>query len=79
MKQYTRKEMREIMEICGFSKNIINIYITHISNLASYFNKAPHALNPEQIHAYQVYLVQQKQVSWSFFNQAVCSMRFLTM
>jgi len=80
MKQYTRKEMREIMEIRGFSKNTINIYITHISNLASYFNKAPHTLNPEQIHAYQVYLVQQKQVSWSFFNQAVCSMRFfLTM
>ncbi|MCK5156637.1 MAG: phage integrase N-terminal SAM-like domain-containing protein [Spirochaetales bacterium] len=80
MKQYTRVEMREIMEIRGFSKNTIEIYINHIKNLAAYFNKPPHTLSPEHIHTYQVFLVQEKQVGWSTFNQAVCSMRFfLTM
>lgn len=80
MKQYTRHEMREVMEIRGFSEVTISTYINHISNLADYFNKPPHKLQPEHIHEYQVFLVQQKQVSWSFFNQAVCAMRFfLTM
>lgn len=80
MKQYTRHEMREIMEIRGFSDVTISTYINHISNLAEYFNKPPHKLQPEHIQEYQVFLVQQKQVSWSFFNQAVCAMRFfLTM
>jgi integrase/recombinase XerD len=80
MKHYTRKEMREVMEVRGFSEKTIAIYISHISNLADYFNRAPHTLQPEHIHEYQVFLVQQKQVSWSFFNQAVCAMRFfLTM
>ena len=80
MEQYTRKRMREIMEIRGFSQNTINIYITHVRNLAEYFNKPPHTLSPEAIHKYQVFLVQEKQVSWSCFNQAVCAMRFfLTM
>ncbi len=80
MKQYTRKEMREVMEIRGLSKMTISVYINHISNLAGYFNRAPHTLQPEHIHTYQVFLVQEKQVSWSFFNQAVCAMRFfLTM
>jgi len=80
MQKFTRKEMREVMEIRGFSENTISIYINHISNLADYFNKSPHTLEQEHIHEYQVYLVQQKQVSWSFFNQAVCAMRFfLTM
>jgi site-specific recombinase XerD len=80
MKQYTRVKMREIMEIRGFSQNTIEIYINHIKNLAAYFNKPPHMLTPEHIHKYQVFLVQEKQVCWSTFNQAVCSMRFfLTM
>ncbi len=80
MQKYTRKEMREIMEVRGFSERTITVYINHIINLAGFFNKAPHTLQPEHIHQYQVFLVQQKQVSWTFFNQAVCAMRFfLTM
>ena len=80
MKQYTRVKMREIMEIRGFSQNTIEIYINHVKNLAAYFNKPPHMLTPEHIHKYQVFLVQEKEVCWSTFNQAVCAMRFfLTM
>ena len=76
MKKYTRARMREIMEVRGFSPNTIEIYITHVKNFAAYFNKPPHMMNPEHIHKYQVFLVQEKQVCWSTFNQAVCSMRF---
>ena len=80
MKKYTRKEMRTSMQVRGFSPRTIDVYINHLINLAGYFNKAPHTLNPEHIHKYQVYLVNEKQVSWSFFNQAVCAMKFfLTM
>ena len=50
MKQYTRKQMREIMEVRGFSENTISIYINHMKNLAEYFNKPPHKIAPEQIH-----------------------------
>ncbi len=80
MKKYTRCEMKSIMEVKGYSANTIKHYLVNISNLAAYFNKPPHTLSPEHIHKYQVYLVQEKQISWSYFNQAVCSMRFfLTM
>ena len=80
MKKYTHVEMKEMMEVRGFSQNTVAIYIYHVRNLAAYFNKPPHTLTPEHIHKYQVFLVQEKQVSWSTFNQAVCSMRFfLTM
>lgn len=76
MKKYTRKEMKACMEIRGFSPRTVAVYINHIYNLAAFFNKAPHTLSPDHIHKYQVYLVQEKQVSWSFFNQAVCAMKF---
>ena len=76
MKKYTRLEMKAIMEVKGYSPNTIKHYLVNISNLAAYFNLPPHKLSPEHIHKYQVYLVQEKQISWSYFNQAVCSMRF---
>jgi len=80
VKQFTRREMREIMQIRGFSEVTISTYVNHVRNLAEYFNKPPYTLQPEHIHEYQVFLVQEKQVSWSFFNQTVCAMRFfLTM
>ncbi|MCL4164378.1 UNVERIFIED_CONTAM: hypothetical protein GTU68_016034, partial [Idotea baltica] len=34
-------------------------------------------LGPEQIRELQLYLVNEKKVSWSSFNQAVCGLRFL--
>ena len=76
MKQYTRKEMREIMEVRGYSQKTIEHYIFHVRNLAAYFNKPPHTLTPEHIHKYQVFLVHEKQFSWSSFNIAVCAIRF---
>ena len=76
MNKFTRKETREIMEVRGFSQNTIKIYINHLKNFAAYFNKPPHLLTPDHIHAYQVFLVREKQVSWSFFNQSVCALRF---
>ena len=72
MKKYTRKEMREEMEIRGFSPNTITIYINHIINLAAFSGKPPHKLSLEDIHKFQVFLVHEKQVFWSAFNQIGC-------
>lgn len=72
--------MIEMMEVRGYSPNTVDIYINHVRNLAEFIGKPPHKVTPDEILKYQVFLVQEKQVSWSTFNQAVCSMRFfLTM
>lgn len=76
MRKYTRKDMIEMMEVRGYSKHTIALYVAQIKHLANYFNKPPHLLKPEHIHQYQVYLVQEKKTSWTCFNQAVCAMRF---
>lgn len=78
--QYDRKSMIEHLKVRGYSPRTIKIYVAQIINLAGYFNKPPHLLSPEHIHTYQVFLVEEKQVSWTLFNQAVCAIRFfLTM
>ena len=80
MSNYTRKAMQEELQIRGYSERTVEVYTYHMINFAAYFNRPPHKLTPQQIHEYQVYLIHEKQVSWSFFNQAVCALRFfLTM
>jgi len=58
VKHFTRREVRKVMQIRGFSEVTISTYINHVRNLAEYFNKAPHALQPEHIHEYQVFLIK---------------------
>ena len=80
MNQYTSKQMREVMEVRGYSQKTIESYIARVRNMAAYFNKPPHTLLPQHIHKYQVYLVYEKKFSWSSFNITVCAIRFfLTM
>ena len=76
MKKYTRVEMREMMEVRVFSPKTVEIYINQVRNLAEYIGKPPHKVTPEGILQFQVFLVHEKQVCWSTFNQAVCGMRF---
>lgn len=72
----TRQDLQQELRIRGYSERTIEIYTYHLENFAAYFNKPPHTLTPEHIHEYQVFLVNKKQVSWTFFNQAVCALRF---
>ena len=54
----------------------IEAYVAHLAKFARHFGRSPEELGPEEIRQYQVFLVQQKKVSWSYFNQAVCSLRW---
>ena len=76
MEKYTGSDLREALEIRGYSERTIEIYTHHMVKLAEYFNRMPGTLQPEHIHQYQVYLVHEKKVSWTLFNQSVCAMRF---
>src|SRR3989339_359036 len=71
-----RQRMLEDMAVRNFSPKTQQTYIDHVAKFARYFGKSPDVLGPEQIRTSQVYLVQEKQVAWSTFNQAVCALRF---
>src|SRR5687767_14785757 len=72
-----RQRMIDDLKLRNRSPRTIQSYIAHVANFARHFGKSPELLGAEEIRQYQVYLVQQRQVSWSSFNQAVCALRFL--
>jgi site-specific recombinase XerD len=71
-----RQRMIEDMKVRNFSRDTEKCYIDRVAKFAQHFGRSPELLGPEEIRAYQVYLVEQKQAS-SVLNQTVCALRFL--
>lgn len=71
-----RERMRESLRVRNLSPRTQKTYIDAVAKFAQYFGKSPDLLGPEDIHRYQVHLVDEKHASWTTFNQAVCGIRF---
>jgi integrase/recombinase XerD len=71
-----RRRMIEELRLRNYSPNTITVYIRCVAQFAQHFRLSPDGLGPEHIRQYQLFLVQQKKVSWALFNQTVCALRF---
>jgi hypothetical protein len=71
------QRMAEDMLIRNMAVRTIDSYTYHVDRFAKHFGKLPDDLGPEEIRAFQLWLIQEKKCSWSSFNQAVCGLRFL--
>ena len=65
------------MQLRNMADSTIDAYTYHAEKFCLFFGKPAEQLGPEEIRQYPLYLVNEKQVSWSTFNQAVCGLRFL--
>ena len=65
------------MQLRNLADATIDAYTYHVHKFCQFFGKPAEQLGPEEIRQYQLYLVNEKKVSWSSFNQAVCGLRFL--
>jgi site-specific recombinase XerD len=71
-----RQRLIEDLQVRNYSPRTIEAYVGQVAKFAQHFDRSPEELGPEQIHQYQVFLVREKRVSWSYFNQAVCALRW---
>jgi hypothetical protein len=44
--------------------------------LLNHFHRSPDQLGAEQIPQYQLFLIPEKKLAWSSYNQIVCALRF---
>ncbi|RPJ50860.1 MAG: integrase, partial [Acidobacteria bacterium] len=72
-----RQRYLEDLQLRNYSVKTQQLYIECVSLFARHFNRSPELLGPEEIRTYQLFLIHEKQVSWSRFNQTVCALRFL--
>ena len=72
-----RQRMIEDLQIKGRAENTQRSYIEKSKHFAEHFGKSPEHLGPDEIRAYQVYLINYKRDSKSQLKQFVAAARFL--
>jgi site-specific recombinase XerD len=71
-----RERMRQDLCIRNLSPRTQECYLWHVERFAKHFGRSPAVLGPEEVRQYQIHVVEEKRASWSWFNQAVCALRF---
>jgi site-specific recombinase XerD len=72
-----RRRMIEDMTLRNFAPRTIQVYIERGATFAQYFHTAPERLGPEHLRGYLLHLIQERHVSWGYYNQARCALQFL--
>jgi len=68
--------MERDLKIKGYSEKTQKTYLNCMRNFVGYHMRPPDELGIDEIRQYQYYLVEERKVSWSSFNQSVCAIRF---
>jgi site-specific recombinase XerD len=69
--------MLEDMQVRNLSPRTQQSYVEHVSRFARHFRKSPAVLGSEEIRAYQVYLINDKQLAPASLVITVAALRFL--
>ena len=72
-----RQKMIDAMLVRGFSVRTQQSYLDAVHHLAQYYHRSPEALGTEQIQAYFLYLVKQRQLSPASCRLYLNGIRFL--
>ncbi len=72
-----RCRMLEEMKLRNYAPGTQEAYVGAVAQFALYFGKSPAQLGKHEVRKYLVYLVEQRKVSWSTYNVALCALRFL--
>jgi integrase/recombinase XerD len=72
-----RMRMIEDMQIRNLALNTQDSYLQQVTQFARYIGKSPNLVRQEEIRAYQLYLLRERNLSPSSITIAVSALRFL--
>jgi site-specific recombinase XerD len=72
-----RRRMIDDMTLRNFAPGTISVYVHCVARFAQHFGQSPDRLGPEDVRAYLLHLIQERRVSWSYYNQNLQALRFL--
>jgi len=72
-----RQEYTSYLRLKNYSPKTIKQYTCCVSQFARHFMQCPSKLGPSEIKTYLLYLIDEKQSSWSHYRQTVCGLRAL--
>ena len=73
---YLRQRMLEELQRRNYSPETVRCYIRQVAEFAQHFHRSPDQLGGEDIRQYQLFLIQERKLAWSTYNQIVSALRF---
>lgn len=71
-----RKMMLEELQRRNYSKTTVNAYLKMVASFANHFHCSPDQLGPEEIRAYQVYLLTERKMGARTVGHHTAALRF---
>lgn len=72
-----RQEMIDGMKLRNFSSRTQEAYVRSVKDLAVFYKQSPKNITAQQIHKYIIYLINDRNLSWSSCNVAISAFKFL--
>lgn len=63
-----RQHMIDAMTVRNLAKLTQQAYLNAVAGLANYYRRAPDAITDQEVQAYLLYLVRERQLAWSTVN-----------
>ena len=71
-----RARMIREMKLRNFSERTHESYLYAVYQLAAYYHRCPAKILKDEIHDYILYLLEDRKLSWSSVNLAICGLKF---
>jgi integrase/recombinase XerD len=72
-----RERTLETLKLGHYAERTTKSYIDWLIRIARHYNRSPAELSCEQVQAFLLHLIEEKQLAWSTVNQALAALRFL--
>ena len=72
-----RRRMNDDMQVRGLADRTRETYLWAVSGLATFYRRSPDQISDQEIQAYLLHLIRERQRSWSTCTIVVQALRFL--
>jgi integrase/recombinase XerD len=70
-----RQRLIEDLQLRNFSAHTVEAYVRDVAHFSRRFGRSPEQLSGEQVREYLLYMVRERRVSWSLYNQTRCALQ----
>ena len=71
-----RQRLIEDLQLRNFSTHTVEAYVRAVAKFSKRHGRSPDQLSAEQVRQHLLWMVKERRVSWSLYNQTRCALQF---